>query len=378
MGSIHAALVVVVVVFAPHLYGAVAPEAGDRGVGYAVEHGGFDGGVVYHVFEDDALAHGELVVEVPVAHVVAAQARVAAHAVGVQAGGRSGDGAADGGLVGHLETVGHVAGKGYVEYGGAYAVVLDDVDHGRYQRARLPAECAAGLEYDLEVGVALLEVAQESYQVVGVVALAGHQVAAAHVEPFDLRQQVAESLFDPHEGLLEVVGGRLAQRVEVQPLDALRQVRQLVGRDAQPRTGGTGVVEVGLDLGVFGVDAQSARHAVAVGHDLGVEVLELAQRVEGDVAAVPQDGGEIALGVGWRIGVGGAAHLFEGEPGLVYGAGGGAGDVFPDDGERLPQGVGLECQYDVDPGGLLDRADELQVAAQACLLEHVAGRWYLR
>lgn len=129
-GSIHTGLVVVVVELAPHLDRTVASEAGDGRVGYAVEHGGLDGGVVNHVFKDDAFAHGELVVEVPVAHVVAAQARVAAHAVGVQAGGRSGDGAADGGLVGHLETVGHVAGKGYVEYGGAYAVVLDDVDHG--------------------------------------------------------------------------------------------------------------------------------------------------------------------------------------------------------------------------------------------------------
>ena len=378
MGSIHAALVVVVVVFAPHLYGAVAPEAGDRGVGYAVEHGGFDGGVVYHVFEDDALAHGELVVEVPVAHVVAAQARVAAHAVGVEPGGGGGDGSANGRLIGHFEAVGHMAGKGDVEYGGAYLVVLDDVDHGRDQRAGLPAECAAGFENEFEVGVATFEVPEEMDQVVGVIPLAGHEVAAAHVEPFDLREQVAESLLDPHECLFEVVGGRLAQRVEVQPFDALRQCGQLVGGNAQSRPGGTGVVEVGLYLGVFGVDAQSARHAVAVGHDLGVEVLELAQRVEGDVAAVAQDGGEIALGIGRRIGVGGAAHLFEGEPGLVYGAGGGAGDVFPDDGERLPQGVGLECQYDVDPGGLLDRADELQVAAQACLLEHVAGRWYLR
>ena len=343
-------------------------------MGYAVEHGGLDGGVVNHVFKDDAFAHGELVVEVPVAHVVAAQARVAAHAVGVEPGDGGGDGSANGRLIGHFEAVGHVAGKGDVEYGGAYLVVLDDVDHGRDQRAGLPAECAAGFENEFEVGVTLFEIPEEMDQVVGVIPLAGHEVAAAHVEPFDLREQVAESLLDPHECLFEVVGGRLAQRVEVQPFDALRQRGQFVGGDAQSRPGGTRVVEVGFYLGVFGVDAQSARHAVAVGYDLGVEALELADRVEGDVAAVPQYGGKVTLGIGGRIGVGGAAHLFKGQSGFVYGAGGGAGYVFPNDGERFPQGIGLEGEYDVYPGGLLDRANELQVAAQTLLFENVAGR----
>ena len=162
--------------------------------------------------------------------------------------------------------------------------------------------------------------------------------------------------------------------MKVQPFDALRQCGQLVGGNAQSRPGGTGVVEVGLYLGVFGVDAQSARHAVAVGYDLGVEALELADRVEGDVAAVPQYGGKVTLGIGGRIGVGGAAHLFKGQSGFVYGAGGGAGYVLPNDGERFPQGIGLEGEYDVYPGGLLDRANELQVAAQTLLFENVAGR----
>ena len=60
------------------------------------------------------------------------------------------------GIVRHLQAVGHVAGEADVEYGCAYAFVLYDVHHVADQRSCLPGEGAAGLEYDVQPGVALV------------------------------------------------------------------------------------------------------------------------------------------------------------------------------------------------------------------------------
>lgn len=48
---------------------------------YAIEHVGLDGGIVQHVLEDDVLANGKLMVELPVAHVVAGKTRAPAKAI---------------------------------------------------------------------------------------------------------------------------------------------------------------------------------------------------------------------------------------------------------------------------------------------------------
>ena len=63
--SVHAPAVVLVGVFSQHLQCAVFVEDGDGGVGDAVEHIGFHGGVVNHVLKDDALPRAQLVVELP-------------------------------------------------------------------------------------------------------------------------------------------------------------------------------------------------------------------------------------------------------------------------------------------------------------------------
>ena len=339
----------------------------------AVEHGRFDGRVVDHVLENDRIADAERLLERPVAHEVAAQAAAAADAVRGAPLDRL-RGAADSGFVGHFEAVGHVAGEGGVDDGRGDAAVLDDVHDGRLQVARLPEEGRSGLEDEREVRVGGAETAEGVDEQVDVVAGARHQVAAAHVQPTHLWQPAPEALLDGAERLHEVLGRRFAEGVEVQPLDARGQsVGQLVGGDAHARSGGAGVVERRAYLGIFGVDAQAAGDPCAVGFDHRAEARVLGEGVEGDVAAAAEQLGEVGLGVGRRIGVGGGAHLVEDEAGLPDGAGRGAWDVFADDGEDVPQGGGFQGEDDLYAGALLDLTDKREVAAEQGFFNDVAG-----
>ena len=66
-----------------------------------------------------------------------------------------------------------------------------------------------------------------------------------------------EVLLDDQEGRLEILSRALAECVEVDPLDALGEVLELAGGDAEARASSAGVVEVGLYGGVLGVDTQT-------------------------------------------------------------------------------------------------------------------------
>ena len=75
----------------------------------------------------------------------------------------------------------------------------------------------------------LFEAPEEVNQMCGIVIFAGHEVTSSHVQPFDMGEQMPESVFDLCQSLFEVVGGRLAEGVEMKPLHSLRKFRQLVG-----------------------------------------------------------------------------------------------------------------------------------------------------
>ena len=85
--SIHAVAVVFVGEFPQNFEFIVESEDTDGRMRNAVEHRGFDGGVVNHILENDGFANLQLVVESPVAQKVAAQATVAAEAVRVMGDG---------------------------------------------------------------------------------------------------------------------------------------------------------------------------------------------------------------------------------------------------------------------------------------------------
>ncbi len=226
-------------------------QHGDGGMGYAVEHAGLHRRVVDHVLENHVVARMQLAVERPCAHVVAAQAAVAAQTVemlplaGLRARladvGRQRLGTPHGGLVGHLQTIGHVACEADVEYGGAYAPILHHVHHLREQRTRLPGECRPGFEDQPQMRVTFVQTVEQTYQKPDVVPLAGHEVAAAQIEPLYLPEPRCETRFEMFERMRERRAVRLAVAMAVESLYALGQaVGQTVGRhsEAAPRSAG--------------------------------------------------------------------------------------------------------------------------------------------
>ena len=76
LSLIHPLSVVFVFELPQHLEFAIRPEQGDIGMRDAVEHIGLHGGIVQHIFKNDALAHLQFMIELPEAHVVAAETTV--------------------------------------------------------------------------------------------------------------------------------------------------------------------------------------------------------------------------------------------------------------------------------------------------------------
>ena len=254
------------------------------------------------------------------------------------------------------------------------ASVLHDVHHFGGQGTGLPGKGGARLQDDAQVGIARLQSAEQADEMLYVIVLAGHQVAAAQVKPLELGEPRRELLLDMCQAAFQFVGRGFAMAMAVETFDALGQLcRQLFGHHAETSAGGTGVIEFCLYFGVFGVDADAARNVFLGLLDLRPEPLVLAQRVEGDVAAATQDFREISFRVGRGVGVGLASELFEGQSGLVGRAGRSGMDVFAEDGECAPQGEGLEGQDDFHAGAVGHAADEAQVPAEQVFLHDVAG-----
>ena len=145
-------------------------------------------------------------------------------------------------------------------------------------------------------------------------------------------------------------------------------VGQSVAADAEARAWGAGVVEQGLHLAVFGVDAQS--DAAPPPYPM-VQPLVLRERVERQVAGAVGYLVDLVVGVGWREGVCLRPELLHGQSGLAERACRGGADVLAEDGERLPQGKGLEGQDDLHVGLSCHLADELQVASEPLFLYDV-------
>ena len=81
---IHPIFIVRIVKFAQYFQFPILVEHADRRMTHAVEHVRLDGRIVDHIFEDDLLAHLQLVVELPVFHEIATQATVATQSVEVR------------------------------------------------------------------------------------------------------------------------------------------------------------------------------------------------------------------------------------------------------------------------------------------------------
>ena len=365
--SVHPALVILVGEPAQDFQSSVFMHHGYGRVVHSVEHVGLDRGVVNHVFEYNLLSHVQGLLKAPVAYEVAAQAAVAPQPVGVLA--RWGVAflcPPHVGLVGHFQAVGHVARKAGVEHGRAYAVVFHNVQDLGGQVSCAPEERRSWLKDDLQVGKLAMPFLQQVNEQANVVSLARHQVSAAHVEPLGLLKPGAEFLFHLHENLLQRGGVVFAQAVEVQAVQSGRQFGgELALEYAQARTWGARVVQVGLYLGILGVDSQP--HAYLIGM-VGIplryaraEAMELAERVESDVLAVFQDVVKGLFLIGRRVGVASAAEGLGTDACLVERTGRGVANVFAEDGKGFPKREGLEGKDDFCPALPLYVRNEAQV-----------------
>ena len=202
-----------------------------------------------------------------------------------------------------------------------------------------------------------------------IVVTARHQMASAQVQPLQLREPTGKLRLNMHKGTLQDVGSALAVAVAVKALDVVGQLQgELVGRDAKPGAGGTGVVQSGAYLGILRIDAQADGDALP--HHT-VETLVLRKGVEGKVRGTADDVVELRVGVGRRIGVRPFPKLFESQACLAERACRRGAYVLPEDGESLPQGEGLEGQNDFHVGLPGYVGYQLQVPAQPCLLYNI-------
>ena len=218
---------------------------GNGGMGNTIESIGFHGRVMNHVFEDHLLAYLQFMIKTPVAHEIAAQAAVATQTIEVSNLWRvliEMLGATHLGIVRHLQTIGHVAGEADIKDSSLNALVLHHIHYVRNEWPSLPGKGTSRLKYHLQPRIALVEFLHQRDEQTG--------------NPLQLREPPRELSFDMRQRALEHVCPTLAMAVTMEALDILRQLLwQLVGRDTEPCTRGTGVIEQRFHLGIFGIHA---------------------------------------------------------------------------------------------------------------------------
>ena len=354
---------------------AVFVELADARVAHTVEERGLDHGVVDHVFEDDAVADLERFVEREITELVAGEAGIARELIRVCLFARE-CGADDAWTVRHFEAVRHVGADGNVEYGDVHFVV-DDVANACNEFACLPADSFARFHDDLQVWVACGEILEDAHEFVAVVILAGNVVATAEVHPLHLREVLAEMTLESCENAFESVGILFAKRMEVEPVNAVKEfgLEFLFGH-AEAGVFTARVVNVGFDCRKFRVHADAGTDAV--GERLVLESLPLRKAVERDVVRCIEDGVDFVVFVDGGKDVDFLVHLFAREAGFVEARGGGAGEVFADEREGTPEAVTLEGADDFDAGLFLDIVKDFHIAAETRFVKYETGTWNLR
>ena len=121
---------------------------------------------------------------------------------------------------------------------------------------------------------------------INIVALAGHEVATAKVNPLEMGKPRGEFIYNMFERAREGFGTALAMAMDVETLDGRWEIggRGEVGsKDTEAGAGGAGVVELGLNLAVFGIDTEAYRGGSTPLSNKGEKTVELGEGIEGDV-----------------------------------------------------------------------------------------------
>lgn len=309
---------------------AVFVELADAWVTHSVEERGLDHRVVYHVFEDDAVADLERFVKREITELVAGEAGVARELVRVSLFVRECC-ADDVRTVRHFKAVRHMGADGYVEYCNVHFVV-DDVANACDEFAGLPADGFARFHDDLQVRITCGEILEDAHEFVAVVVLAGDVVATAEVHPLHLREVLAKVLFKCGENAFESVGILFAKCMEVEPVNAVEEFGlEFFFGHAEAGELTARVVNVGFDCRKFRVHADAGTHAV--GERLVLESLPLRKAVERDMVRCIENCIDFVVFVDGCKDVDFLVHLFAGEACFVEARGGGAGEVFADERE---------------------------------------------
>ena len=236
-------------------------ELADARVAHSVEERGLDHGVVDHVFEDDAVADLEWLVEGKVSQLVAREAGISCEFVRVGFFARE-CGADDVRTVRHFKAVRHVGADGNVQNGDIHFVV-DDVAHACDEFAGLPADGFARFHDDLQVRITCGEILENTHEFVAVVVLARDVVTAAEVHPLHLREVLAEVTLECGENAFEGVCILFAKRMEMESVNAVEEFGlEFFFGHAETGKLAAGVVNVGFDCRKFRVHADAGTHAV--------------------------------------------------------------------------------------------------------------------
>ena len=213
-----------------------------------------------------------------------------------------------------------------------------------------------------------------------VVAGAGDVMSAAEVEPLHIGQQIAKLFCHGIQRHGQCIGVLLAESVEVQSVQKLRQAGVLrhggipccAGR-TKAAAGRAGVVDrVAVLRGAFRVDAQP--YAFARSLDLCTEFCQLCRGVKDDMVGIAQQLVHLVRAVGGAEYMDFfAGHLLGTQPCLKQAAGLGARQVRRQQGIQVIVAERLLRQQHPAAGALCQPAQNLRVTGQRGLVQQIAG-----
>ena len=170
---------------------------------------------------------------------------------------------------------------------GLDTMILHDIHHRRQQESGLPRKCTSRLHDDFEVRIFGLERLQQPDQMFRVIVFSCHQMPASHIQPFDMRQETAETLFYFSQRLFQIIRTRFAKRMKMQALDTVGQLTiQKVANHSHPGARSARIIQIRFDIRIFRIDAQTARYPVSVRLHHRIETFELRKRIERHMTTV--------------------------------------------------------------------------------------------
>lgn len=148
--------------------------------------------------------------------------------------------------------------QGYVHNCGIDIVMTHYINDTANKVSGAPHKGTARLKYHSQMRIAATKTFEQLYEVSCVITLSCHQVAAPHINPFGLRQQMSELVFKGLKHLGQVVRRGFAQRMKVQALNAFgKTIADFGGADTEATTRKCRIVYVRIYDGAMWIDTQT-------------------------------------------------------------------------------------------------------------------------